>query len=415
MRFILRQLRRFAIGVLLVAGIFVLSIPVTLVSMLARYRAMLRRGVPAGPSGMIEPEGKPSMKVVLEKLKEVPFGPVEPQSLGLAKGALNNSFLGLLDVFKATSGRLYPYPGEFEQVTFNSFDGAPLSAVVGVHPDGKARPGLVVSHGYMGSKNDHYIISTALDAYAGWGFNVLAVDLRDFGGSRRLAFNPTSFGWKEGEDLLAAAKHLGEIPGVTTVGITGFSLGAVSTMRAAYMAREYPYLTGGAIAWNGASDSRLLTSHLDRRPGLSDDFFPFYLGFRMTHWLHREDMKRYVDDPGVRRFLEEPFSDYTFRSFLERISAPHYGVTVDELIRNGSSKEYLADVEVPLLVMHSVDDPIIPVSEMDDLIEIAEQNPDLAVWMMPAGMHCVYPYLDRHWFDTVMRGFFEYWASWEES
>ena len=63
--------------------------------------------------------------------------------------------------------------------------------------------------------------------------------------------------------------------------------------------------------------------------------------------------------------------------------------------------------------MHSVDDPVCPASEMEELIEISKHNQNLGVWMMPAGMHCAYPYLDRDWFDTVMRRFFEYWASWE--
>lgn len=413
MRSTLSWIKRFSIAALLAVGLFALSVPVTVLTLFVRYRAMLRRGVPVSQPGNTGNNGERSMGVVLKKLKEVPFRPVSPRSLGLARGAFYTSAVGLLDNFAATSGRLYPYPREFNDVTFNSFDGAPLSAVVGVHKDGRARPGLVISHGYMGSKNDHYIISTALTAYAGWGFNVLAIDLRDFGRSQSLAFNPTSFGWKEGEDLLAAAKYLGDMPGVTTVGVTGFSLGAVSTMRAAYMARDFPYLTGGAIAWNGASDGHRIVSHLDHRPGVSDNYFPFYLGFRMMHWLRRNGMKRHVDDPEVMGFLEEPFNGYNFESFLRRVSAPHYGITMEELGRNTSSKEYLADAGVPLLVVHSVDDPVIPASEMDDLVAISEKNPNVAVWMMPAGMHCVYPYLDRNWFDTVMRSFFEYWAVWE--
>jgi predicted alpha/beta-fold hydrolase len=77
-------------------------------------------------------------------------------------------------------------------------------------------------------------------------------------------------------------------------------------------------------------------------------------------------------------------------------------------------KNWLADLQVPLLVVHSVDDPVLPVSEMDDLAEMEKQNPNLKVWIMPAGMHCVYPYLDWNWFKTVTRGFFDYWAQWDQ-
>ncbi len=413
MRFLLKQLKRVAIGFLLIAGVFFFSVPVTLVWMLSRFRGVMKQGIPDGPGNQLPPEGKRSMEGVMERLREVPFDPLQPQFLGLLKGALANSYPSVLNALSYPSGRIYPYPRQFDEVTLESLDGTRLAAVIGLHQDGKNRPGLVISHGYMGSKNDHYVINLALTAYAEWGFNVLGVDLRDFGASQRLGFSPTTFGWKEGEDLLAAARYLGEQPNVTSVGITGFSMGAVSTMIAASMAGEYPYLTGGAVAWNGAIDALRTFAHLQRKPDLGDEFFPYHVSFRLSHWLRREDMKRHVTDPEIRSFLEEPFSEYNFDSFLARVSAPHYGITFDELMRDASVKNRLADLQVPLLVVHSVDDPVCPVSEMDELIEIEKRNPNLKVWIMPAGMHCAYPYLDREWFDTVMRRFFDYWADWD--
>lgn len=411
-RFLLKQLRRVAAVFLLVAGAFFFSVPVTWAWMLLKFRRMMSRGVPDGPRGGPPTGGKPDMEEIMEYLKEVPFNPVRPPFLGLAKGALANSYPSVLNALSYPSGRIYPYPRPFEKVVIESFDGTRLAAVVGLHRDGRSRPGLVISHGYMGSKNDHYVVNLALAAFAEWGFNVLGVDLRDFGASQRLGFCPTTFGWKEGEDLLAAARYLGEQPGVTTVGVTGFSMGAVSTMSAASIAGDHPYLTGGAVAWNGAVDALRTIAHLQHEPEKGDGFFLYHNSFRLSHWLRRGDMKRHVTDPAVRRFLDEPFSEYDFESFLARVSAPHYGVVFDELLREASVKNWLADLEVPLLVMHSVDDPVCPVSEMDDLIEIEKRNPNLKVWIMPTGMHCAYPYLDWNWFASVTRGFFEYWADW---
>jgi len=31
---------------------------------------------------------------------------------------------------------------------------------------------------------------------------------------------------------------------------------------------------------------------------------------------------------------------------------------------------------------------------------------------MPAGNHCLFRYLDKGWYDKVMRDFFTYWATW---
>lgn len=413
MRFIARNVKRTVKVLLAIAGTLTVSIFATLAYMRAKFERLKAAGVPEGPQEGSAPAGERTMDEVMERLIEVPFEPPRPMSLGLAKAALCNSFLLFQNTKRATAGRMYPYPGEFEETTIESFDGTPLTVAVGVHRDGRRRPGLVLSHGFMGSKNDHYIVESALTAYAGWGFNVLGIDLRNFGRSQCLSHAPTTAGWKEGEDLLAAAKFLGEKPEVTTVGITGFSMGAGSTMRAAYMARDYPYLTGGAIAWNGYSSAGRMVHYISEMPSPADPFFPVYLGFRMMHRLRREDMKDYINDPEIMPYLDSRFEDADFVAYTEKIAAPHYGVTVEEFYRNASSMEWLADVEAPLLIVHAADDPICPPSEMDPLIEIAEENPNVEVWMLPAGNHCMFMYMDRFWYDAVMRGFFSYWAEWE--
>ena len=408
-----RHLKRLVKGTLLTAVIFIVSAAVTQAYLLLRFLASKRRGVPDGPPAHLEPPQQRSMADSVERLEEVPFRPVRPQALGFARAALNNSFLIFMNAKRSTTGHMYVYPGEFEDVVIESFDGTPIQAAVGIHPDGRPRPALVISHGFMGSKNDHYIVDTALTAYADWGFNVLGIDLRNFGGSQCITHTPSTAGWKEGEDLLAAAKFLSEKPEVTTVGITGFSMGAGSTMRAAFMNREYPYLTGGAIAWNGYSDAGRMVSYISERPPAKDPFFPVYLAFRFMHRLRRKDMLGYIEDPEIREHLEGSFHEANFEKYMEKVAAPHYGVEVDELYKNASPGEYLAEVEAPLLIVHAADDPICPPSEMDELMEIAEGNPNVFVWMLPTGNHCLFQYFDRNWYLTVMRDFFSYWAEWE--
>jgi len=379
----------------------------------ARYRAMKADGIPDGPHVAPPSPDERSMDDIFERLEQVPFDPVRPLTVGMLKLMMSGSIMPFLNAKRSTSAVLLPYPEEFEDVTFESFDGTPLAAVIGIHKDGKRRPGLVISHGLMSCKNDPGIQELFLTAYAGWGFNVLAIDLRNFGKSQSLSNTPSTAGWKEGEDLLAAAKFLGEMPEVTSVGITGFSMGAGSTMRAAYSAKEYPYLTGGAIAWNGYSDARRQLDYIDTKPPVTDPFYPVYWSFVGTQKLRKDDMKQYIDDPEIRAFLDQPFKEFNFENYVEKIAAPYYGVTADEVFLNASSKEYLADIEVPLLIIHAADDPICLPSEMDDLIEPADQNPNVNVWMLWTGNHCGFRWYDRNWFETVLRDFFTYWATWE--
>jgi hypothetical protein len=379
----------------------------------ARYRAMKADGIPDGPHVAPPSPDERSMDDIFERLEQVPFDPVRPLTVGMLKLMMSGSIMPFLNAKRSTSAVLLPYPEEFEDVTFESFDGTPLAAVIGIHKDGKRRPGLVISHGLMSCKNDPGIQELFLTAYAGWGFNVLAIDLRNFGKSQSLSNTPSTAGWKEGEDLLAAAKFLGEMPEVTSVGITGFSMGAGSTMRAAYSAKEYPYLTGGAIAWNGYSDARRQLDYIDTKPPVTDPFYPVYWSFVGTQKLRKDDMKQYIDDPEIRAFLDQPFKEFNFENYVEKIAAPYYGVTADEVFSNASSKEYLADIEVPLLIIHAADDPICLPSEMDDLIEPADQNPNVNVWMLWTGNHCGFRWYDRNWFETVLRDYFTYWATWE--
>ena len=412
MRFILKQIKRLAITGLLLVGVLLAAIPVTYAYMLARFQAMKQKGTPTGPSNELAMVEKRDMNDVFSRLQEIPFKPLRPLALGLGKAALNNSFLLFQNTMRATGGRIYPYPPDFEKVVIESFDGTPLGAVMAVHDD-RPRPGLVLSHGFMGSKSDHNIIDSALTAFAGWGFNVLALDLRNFGESQRLSHSPSTPGWKEGEDLLAAARYLGERPGVTSVGMAGFSMGAGSVMRAAYMNREYPYLTGGAIAWNGYADARRMVEYISTKPEPRDPFFPVYLGFRLMHRLRLEDMKRYIVDTEILEFFDRPLEEANFMEYIERVAAPHCGVSAEECYANSSPEEFLADVEVPLLVVHAADDPVCPPSEMDSLMEIAEDNPNVNVWMLPTGSHCLFRYYDKNWYESVMRDFFSYWASWD--
>ncbi|MFH1149116.1 MAG: alpha/beta fold hydrolase [Actinomycetota bacterium] len=408
MRFIARQIKRLVLGVLLLIGGLAAAVVATDFGLRLRYHAIKQTGVPEGPPPGFDPPGERTLSGVMEGLERVPF---EPSYLGIIPAVLNNNLLLALNAMRATSARMYQYPADFDNTVIESFDGTPITVVVGIHGD-RPRPAIVMSHGFMGSKNDHYIIDSAITAY-GWGFNVLGIDLRNFGRSQALTHTPTSAGWKEGEDLLAAAKYLGEMPEVTSVGIMGFSMGAGSTMRAAYMAKEYPYLTGGAIAWNGYSDAGRMIEYIGTKPPLNHPFYPVYLGFRLMHFMRRRDMLGYVTDPEQRKHLEGGFHDADFCSYVEEIAAPHYGVTVEEYYRNASPREYLADVEVPLLVVHAADDPICPASEMDDLQEVVRDNPNVNIWMLPTGNHCLFRYMDRNWYETVMRDYFTYWATWD--
>jgi hypothetical protein len=131
------------------------------------------------------------------------------------------------------------WPLAFLYVRYLSGDGAPLRARLAVHQD-KPRPGVVVVHGFN-TNGKESVIRWAAMLYAS-GYNVIASDQRDFrdevrnpDGTNRVPSDGypdwlQTFGWKEARDVLAAGPYLKSQPGVTNVGVMGFSLGAETTV-----------------------------------------------------------------------------------------------------------------------------------------------------------------------------------------
>ncbi len=275
-----------------------------------------------------------------------------------------------------------------------SEDGTPISAVAGIHRDGRPRPALIMVHGLFGSKNLWFSQQVVLAAYYGWGYNAMAIDLRFFGESKKYSDAPGTGGWKEGQDILAAARWLKSLPEVTSVGAMGGSMGAASTMLAAAQDPER-LLDGGTIAWHGYGDIASQIRFISTRPGPLEPFFGAYLFFmaclRLT--LGRE----------ARRWPD-------FEGYLLDHCASYYGVSPEELLEKSSPAAQLHRVEVPFLAINSDDDPIVPAEQGAILERAAASNPWAEVLRYPVGGHCAFAVVDKAWMARVVRSFYDYWA-----
>ncbi len=323
-----------------------------------------------------------------------PFGGRASTSLGFAADALPM----LLDTRRVTACRLYPYPRRFRSVTFPSLDGTPLAGRLAIHPDGKARPGLVFCHGVFGSKNQNYIRSVAVKAHRDWGYNVLALDTRGFGESRYLSDAMVTGGWKEGEDVVAAARFLGSFAQVTTVGVSGYSMGAAASMIAAGMDGG-EHITGGVLAWNGTSDTRGMIEFISRPPRPWQPFFIAYPLFKACLVLKLSGWEGY-----------EHIRDFT--SMFSAACRDYYRVDEDEAYRKASPGSYVAAIRIPTVHIHAEDDPIVPVREAEMNRDAAGDNAHFRVWILPRGGHCAFMAVDNAWYERVLRDFFAAWAAW---
>jgi predicted alpha/beta-fold hydrolase len=245
-----------------------------------------------------------------------------------------------------------------------------------------------------------YVREIAVRAYYDWGFNVAAVDLRSFGLTDMMSDAPSTGGWKEGEDIVAAGRWL-EGLGSTSVGALGISLGGASVLCASHLEGAEEALDGGILAICAPSDTRRAAERLSRDVPLThpaDPISKFFQAMLVTK-------VRSGRWPDRIRGLVEP---------IEAISAPYYGVTADEIWERSSAKNHIHRARVPVLALHSVDDGVIPVEHAHMLAEAAKGNELVRSWIVPAGQHAAFDAIDARWTYAVYRGFFERWARYAE-
>jgi predicted alpha/beta-fold hydrolase len=111
----------------------------------------------------------------------------------------------------------------------------------------------------------------------------------------------------------------------------------------------------------------------------------------------------------VRRRGLDPSIRY-WRDFVCRLSAPYYGVTVEEFVSRASAVNFADRIETPGLVLHAADDFLVTVQHAFALQDAARGNPNLHVMIRDAGAHVAFGAVDSSWYHSVVRRWLEYWA-----
>jgi predicted alpha/beta-fold hydrolase len=361
-------------------------------------RRLLRRFDPGSDELTVPPPRERSMDALMRDLEAIPHHLHPSRTAELRKGLLDWAPF-VLAQHRHTVGWGYSYPSQFRHDYFEGADGERVAAMVALHEEN--RPGLIVVHGLFSNRLFDYVREIAVRAYFDWGFNVAAVDLRSFGVTDLLSHAPSTAGWKEGEDMIFAARHLRRL-GSTSVGALGISHGASAVLNAAHLTGAEVALDGGILAICGPADTRRAAERLSRKVPRSH---PAYAINRMFLAMLRSRIRagRWPEEIDT---LVEP---------IEAIAAPYYGVSADEIWERSSARNHIAGARVPVLVLHSEDDMIIPVEHARILDQAKGDNELVRVWIVPGGAHAAFDVLDGHWTYTVYRSFFERWADYDRA
>lgn len=294
-------------------------------------------------------------------------------------------------------GRFRGYPAPFRKVRVKSWDGTLLTAWLGVQRDtaGDAPPkpvpreAILLVPGMFSTKDNAVQRNRALRFFNEWGYHVLVLDLRGMGESSRV-YNTA--GWKESEDVEAAVDYFRAHVPIQKLHVCAESLGAVASILAvARQARKgFRLVDGAVLAISPFPDARRMIQHLVHGPARSE-------ASALIQWFFARLLQL-----GGKSFPD-------FEAYL-KAAARSYGVPVAELYRRSSITRVLPKVNVPLLILASLDDPIVPADEVRRLERVLRGRLNPTLLKLPWGSHCLFELLDPDWFAALLQEFFDFYC-----
>jgi len=223
----------------------------------------------------------------------------------------------------------------YEETTFNTEDGLTLSGWF--IPSKKAENGaktIVLLHGYPADKGD---ILPSL-AFLNDRYNLFLFDFRYFGQSEG---SYSTAGAKETDDLVEAIKYL-ESRGITEIGVFGFSM-------------------GGAVALMAASQTPEIKAVISEA------------GYARLDLMARE-------------LYRLPFLDYPLAWLTELWAKLFIGININKVAPIDAVK----NIQVPILIIHSKDDEVIPFKNALLLQEALRGNSRAEFWFQENLTHGVF-------------------------
>lgn len=260
----------------------------------------------------------------------------------------------------------------------------------------EARPLAILIHGWEGSADSLYILSTGATLYER-GYDVFRLNLRDHGDTHHL--NEGLFHSCRIEEAVGAIKAIQlRVPGRQTC-LAGFSLGGNFALRIAVRANDAGIELAKAIAICPVLNPASTLMIMEQR-GRS-----IYHNYFLQRWLISLGKKHRLFPDAYN--LEMIRANKTLRSLTEYLVLAHTGYTDLESYLNGYSiiGDALQDLSVNSHLLLSADDPVIPI---EDITNLARPEA-LSILVTRRGGHCAF--LDNYsltsWMDGVIAGLFD--------
>jgi hypothetical protein len=288
-----------------------------------------------------------------------------------------------------TMGRKMFFPDAAEMI-MEGGNGARLLGYYSKHTRNESRGLISIIHGWEGSSDSAYVVSTGYYLYKK-GYDIFRLNLRDHGPSHHL--NKGLFHGALLEETFDVVARVAEFSPDKPYYLIGFSLGGNFAMRIALKhstsASAIPNLKH-VFSISPALDPYKATLAIDRS-------LPVYRYYFLSKWKQSLKKKQRAF-PEIYDFKEALKLD-TVLGITEAIMCyyPDFSSYRDYFNQYTLKAEMFSQLEVPLTVIASSDDPILP---SEDILSLKESR-HLRLSIQQYGGHCgfLHPFPFGCWYE----------------
>ncbi|MNX25790.1 putative hydrolase [compost metagenome] len=303
------------------------------------------------------------------------------------------------------AARFPAWSGAARELSLTLPDDDCLRAYLHLHPDDpeRRRPVVIHLHGLEGSADSHYQQGLSAKAFAA-GFHTLRLSFRNCGDTEHMA-RQLYHGAMTG-DVQAVIDLMRDAWGLERFLLTGVSFGGNLLLK--YLSEcgdAVPSGLLGAAAISAAIDLNEVTF----ADGLSWGYERYFLRL-----LKRKMRRKVRFSPGgeeLRERVAQLGGARTLRDFDALITAPLNGFgTPANYYALASSADHLDRIQVPTLLIHAEDDPVVPFAMYRSRMERIRSNPMLVPLFPEAGGHVGFysrgdqplaqPWMDERWCEN---------------
>jgi predicted alpha/beta-fold hydrolase len=264
--------------------------------------------------------------------------------------------------------------------------------LLGYHsPAPVAARGLVVLlHGWEGSAEASYVLSIGAHLH-GAGYDVFRLNFRDHGDTH--ALNRDLFHSCRIEEVANAVARIVELHGGERNFLAGYSLGGNFALRVAVRAPSAAMRLNKVVAVCPVLRPRSTMRALEEGLWVYREYF-------LRRWRQslRAKAACFPELYDFRALRELPTLTATTEFLVTRYAGfADLGSYLDGYAVTGNA---LHDLRVPTRLIAAADDPVIPISDLDDVA----RSPALTVSVLPHGGHCGFleGYRLRSWLDRAV-------------